>query len=166
MWLKRERRILAVPEDQPIRSFRGWQPHCDGCWHGRQHDHHEELLVSIYVGTPWLPGDQKARVIGSMYWVGDPIVALHTTAGIYGMKTLKRLVERVNDHEARTMVCARDLLYGSVLHWGTVVEHEDGYRSEFARIERVYVPRGWPNERIKNLAARYEIPVQVRTVAA
>ncbi|HTX54868.1 MAG TPA: hypothetical protein VMD08_15795 [Candidatus Baltobacteraceae bacterium] len=53
---------------------------------------------------------------------------------------------------------------GVVLLWGRVIQHEHGYRAEFARpLQLLTVPAGWRDRAIDSLltatARRYAIPL-------
>lgn len=177
MWLKGKPRIRSVPENKPVRSFRGWTLHCEGCWNGAAHEVHVPLLVSLFAAGSWPPGDLEAhdrtanwsytstysQSSGSQYYfVKIPAPQGYNAAGFYGMKRLHELVERLLEHDTNPA----HLIFGAIRQWGQVVEHDDGYRSEYARVDRLYVPKWLPAEKRSGLAERYGVPTTVRKVAA
>lgn len=73
------------------------------------------------------------------------------TCGVYALKQPRRKA-----------LDERDVV-AEVLLWGCVVEHEDGYRAEHCRIERLFAPPF----AIEALARRYDVAVEPhRTFAA
>lgn len=96
-------------------------------------------LLSVITATPWMPG-------GVME--GD--VSLH---GVHAYKSIEGLTDN--------FITAFSLAYGTIYMWGDIVEHEKGYRSQYAsirsldgfsglfkthvdRIRELYLPNGNP----------------------
>lgn len=72
----------------------------------------------------------------------------HDGPGIYAFRHLRQFLKDFSDH---------DMIYGQVHLWGDVIEHELGWRSEFAKIVSLEghtnVRRGnadWPVERLRD----------------
>lgn len=180
MWLKGQPRIRHIPGEKPVRSFRGWILHCESCWNGAEHDVYP-LLVSLFAAGSWPPGDLEAHDL-SAYWTQTttysfgysqssasplnyfkiPAPQGYNAAGFYGMKRLHELVERIQAHDTDPA----HLVFGAIRQWGQVVEHDDGYRSEYARVDRLYVPKWLPPEEKSGLAKRYGVPTTTRTLTA
>lgn len=83
----------------------------------------------------------------------------HGTAGVHAFKRETDAREYVEYQPA-------DHLVGTVALWGTVIEHEDGYRAEFARPTSLNHPTSWHrflgalgigNERLKLARRSYGI---------
>jgi len=77
------------------------------------------LLDSMFAAYTWRPGQIAS---------GDNLY-FH---GVHAFKTL----EQATDHY-RSYGCEFHVVFGEVALWGTVVEHEKGYRSEFAKITKI-----------------------------
>lgn len=73
------------------------------------------LLESVHTRTPWLP---EHPVTG----------APDTYAGVHAWRDLSSAYEYAKTSSIGLRVCGRVAL------WGTVIEHERGYRAEFAKV--------------------------------
>ena len=99
-----------------ITAWRLWEVKPDG------------TLKSYAVENVWAPDEPMT---------GEPFLwGGHGTAGVYAFKTKEAFMREFG-------VCleARFLggyVWGEVSLWGEVVEHEDGYRAQYARIKRLY----------------------------
>ena len=90
-------------------------------------------------GQPWRPGQSQvarckaATVVGRGRKKDNAHDAPHEdcTCGIYAVKTL---------HYFRSVGYDRYGIYGEVYLWGTVVEHELGWRAEFACPKNFVLP--------------------------
>jgi hypothetical protein len=88
-------------------------------------------------GEPWLPGRPIAagcRVAGA-YRDGRPphgAPQMRCTCGVYGSKSL--------DHLRGTQYWQFGSVHGEVVIWGSVVEHEQGFRAQFAYPKTLYLP--------------------------
>jgi len=112
----------------PIIAYRAWR--CDAAG-----------LKSV-CGEPWNPGQPLAarcRVYSAGTIVGRAEAAhdahdapqANCTCGVYASKSLEHL---------RTTGYARYGIHGEVNLWGTVVEHEQGWRAQFAYPKNLYLP--------------------------
>lgn len=79
------------------------------------------LLQSMAMDTIWPPD-------GPMH---DPEVEDHNGHGIHAFKRQESVL---NEYAPANHWGATKLVYGTVALWGAVIEHERGYRGEFARI--------------------------------
>ncbi len=77
------------------------------------------VLISLVMNTPWLPNE---TVEGSLKGFGEHGVR----RGIYSFKKASDAWNGVDE----TVPC----VMGQVALWGEIVEHEDGYRAENARV--------------------------------
>lgn len=99
-----------------ITAWRLWEVKPDG------------TLKSYAVGNVWAPDEPMT---------GEPFLwGGHGTAGVYAFKTKEAFMREFG-------VCLEGLchdcyVWGEVSLWGEVVEHEDGYRAQYARIKRLY----------------------------
>ena len=96
-------------------------------------------------GEPWLPGKPPragCRASGSRTLIGIPNIPkianiphdapeFKCTCGIYGSKSLDQL--------RRTQFWQYGSIHGEVNLWGSVVEHEQGFRAEFAYPKTLYL---------------------------
>jgi len=113
-------------------------------------------------GEPWLPGRPLAARCGTA--AGGTIVAgaeaghgadelphSDCTCGVYAAKSLEHL---------RQIGYARRGIHGEVYLWGTVVEHKQGWRAQFAYPKSLFLP---PDTIPSNLS---EIDARLKTLLA
>jgi hypothetical protein len=88
--------------------------------------------------------------------------------GIYGYKTIGDLAwdfspPGLSRYDSTGQSGWHFIVWGKVLLWGSVYEHDHGYRAEFARIEEIVLVRGLSfrigMDRIKQLAEFYSVPI-------
>jgi hypothetical protein len=79
---------------------------------------HGRILLSVITATPWIPGEVMEGDV-SMY-------------GIHAYKTREGLMEN--------WILGPSMVWGTVYMWGDIVEHETGYRSQYASIRSL---SGW-----------------------
>jgi hypothetical protein len=82
------------------------------CW-----DLQEGLLRSMYADFAWFPGVIERAHEVSERW----------GTGLHAFKTLERAQDEYRWAD----------VYGEVALWGDVIEHEHGYRAEFAVVRRI-----------------------------
>jgi hypothetical protein len=101
--------------DEPIIAWRAWRVALAS---------DDPTLGSMYVSYFW-PAGQPAQAdrIGD-YYDGPP-------TGIHAFRTKDALLATF-EHDSH-------LVFGTVALWGRVIEHEHGYRAEFAYPQRLYV---------------------------
>ena len=80
------------------------------------------MLISLVMNTPWLPNE---TVEGSIKGYGDYGMPL-------GIHSFKKAGDAWNGNEYVTD--GEIIVAGQVALWGEVVEHEEGYRAENARV--------------------------------
>ena len=117
---------MTIPDYiSPIVGYRVWT------WN--------TLGLKSLCGQTWRPSQTLAArckastVVGGGKATGDAHDAPHDdcTCGIYAVKTL---------HHFRNAGYEQFGLYGEVYLWGTVVEHELGYRAQFAYPKNFVLP--------------------------
>lgn len=81
------------------------------------------LLLSISAKSAWFPGQAMHDKIGQGMEIED-----HNTAGIWAFKDPYELAD-----EFMSMLKTGGV-FGTVWLWGTVIEHERGYRAQYAMI--------------------------------
>lgn len=79
------------------------------------------LLLSLSAGSAWFPGQPMVDNVGHGQEIED-----HNDAGIWAFKDPYRL--------AREFWATADRVFGTVWLWGTVIEHEYGYRAQYAAV--------------------------------
>ncbi len=77
-----------------------------------------ELLRSVHADYTWTPGVQVAH----------ERPRAHGT-GFHAFKTLRQAVEIYSCYAT-----GAEVVFGSIAMWGDVIEHQNGYRAEFAAI--------------------------------
>jgi hypothetical protein len=105
----------------PIVGYRAW--------------HWDDSGLRSFMGQPWLPmqpleaqcratgGREQVRLKSAHKVQGIPL--LKCSCGIYATKSLNHLRQT-------PYYCSRSTIYGEVCLWGSVVEHELGWRAQFA----------------------------------
>ncbi len=120
--------MTAIPDYiSPITGYRVWQWHRAG-------------LRSLN-GETWHHGEPleaRCRSSERLHWRrhrANPrphdAPHLHCTCGIYASKSVEHL---------RRPGYQRSLIYGQVLLWGTIVEHQRGWRSQYAYPQSFLLP--------------------------
>lgn len=129
--------VLAEPPDEPLENigivageiigYRMWRVD-------------QGVLKSGHVGTLWYPG----QVLEGKPGTGSE--------GIYAFKTIAQVDEALNDYPAPD-----GAVIGSVEMWGEIVEHETGYRAQFARIKTLDQYKGphWKDNPLAVLRSVY-----------
>lgn len=100
------------------------------------------LLLSISAKSAWFPSQAMHDKIGQGQEIDD-----HNTAGIWAFKDPYDLA-----NEFWSML-KNGTVFGTVWMWGTVIEHERGYRSQYAAIRSL--ERASPGIDIEILRAAY-----------
>lgn len=106
--------ILPAPDYcEPLIGYRVW------AWN------EQRQLHSLYNGEPWLPYIAKqATCAGINHGLTSP--EERCSCGIYAFSSLGRLLrEMPSVHDGKRV-------FGEVALWGTVIEHEHGWRAEYA----------------------------------
>jgi len=156
---------MKIPDYiSPIIGYRAWQ--FDG-----------NNLRSLN-GQPWSPG--KALVGSCRRPSADHTVPRQDcSCGVYAFKASRRaqgycLAASIAAYSARGLGCLA-YLHGEVTLWGTIVEHEDGWRAEFAYPQTIvislqgfrtlsFAPQSFPFEdvegKLKPLTA-YRVPMNL-----
>lgn len=123
-----------LPQDMvvmPIEAYRGW------------HVPSGSVLLHSYQlsNVLWEPGHPlEAECCGNDMCLGD------CDGGIYAVKTFKHLI-----HVVHPMLA----ILGKVKLWGHIVEHDDGYRAQFAYPSLIYNTKPL----CKEIAYLYGIPL-------
>ena len=108
-------------------------------------DGHGHRLRSVVRDAPWLPG---------VPMVGDPTPT--NRAGVYAFRDLKDALCELNITETPVVL-------GTVKLWGRYVEHERGYRAEFARITSLVATA--PHDRTTDIFALRDLYIGHRCPA-
>src|SRR5262245_7701713 len=103
-----------------IIAYRAWRAVGPG-WLQRRDDRLHSILMSDYVWHPDQPASGDVR-----------------TQGIY---SFRKIIKSMADY-GYDSVMRGPILFGKIKIWGEIVEHEAGYRSEFAKI--VSLDYGYP----------------------
>jgi hypothetical protein len=94
-----------------IIAYRAWRVFKSRCW-WEPDDRLHSVLIKDYIWDPAQPASGDVR-----------------THGIYSCRNVVRSRE-----EYLYFVSTATLLFGKVKIWGEIIEHEWGYRSQFAKI--------------------------------
>lgn len=120
---------MRIPDlISPIVGYRAW--------------HWDDSGLRSFMGEPWLsmqPLEAQCRASGGREQVrlesghkvhGIPLV--ECSCGIYATKSLNHL-------QQTQYYCSRSTVHGEVYLWGSVVEHELGWRAQFAYPLTLYI---------------------------
>lgn len=156
---------MEIPDFvEPVRAWR--------CWHLIRHQEDPTWfrLRSPNRSIIWPPGGHLTAVCDGIIWPFGGLTSsprpspfpcdfgpsLHGGAGcgIYGFKTIPRLAQ---DYPIWGGGVGAERVWGEVLLWGRVFEHDLGYRGEFARVESLLMlPTAWESE-TSDVAAIYGV---------
>jgi hypothetical protein len=149
---------MKIPDYfNPIISWRGWRVGPDGGLYG-----------PARTGALWIPGEPCRALcdgIGNKYhtnhkhptWTAPQ---LNCTCGFYSYKTLhQELLHLVSSQNDTTYYSQASL--GQVKIWGRVIEHADGWRSQYAYPHAIIVGRDQVSkEQVSIIKAEYKIEVE------
>src|SRR5580693_1870824 len=109
---------MTAPDlTSPVIGWRAWNPYHAGA---------TRLLHSISIRAVWLPGEVMAAGCAGGLCAQPP--ALECACGVYAFRDSKLLVSALHQHDFGGL----QVVLGEVFLWGKVIEHEDGYRAQFA----------------------------------
>lgn len=121
---------MRVPDGMtPLKGYRAWYVGgSTGLLTGQAHTE----LWSPY--QPFRAACYSGDTDSHLEKNGDyiPAPAIGCTCGVYSYKTMAQLTVRMNAIHEQTYGLAPLMVWGEVYLWGTIVEHDKGYRSEFA----------------------------------
>lgn len=129
---------------------------------------HDELhLCSVAHRRLWVPfetvwGDVTKRVVNSQNIFGG-VYGFSSPGGIWPevdaqadhLRTYKRFQVLSSDVEFNPYRQASGVIYGTIKMWGEVVEHETGYRAEYAKVQSIDGAVGDASEVLEAVKARY-----------
>src|SRR5436305_13700502 len=104
--------------------------------------------------------ENRLRSIAMWEYVWEPDIPASGDVQVHGVYSFRHVI-RSMENLPHTLGCGH-LLFGKVKIWGEVVEHEWGYRSEFARI--ISLDYGDP-ELLEKFRLIYRVPLAPATGA-
>lgn len=108
------------------------------------------LLTSMYRDDLWPPDEPITGDPGGSGCVEN------TRAGVHAFTTQKGALEYAIAHaNGSVMVNGSPVVIGRVALWGEVIEHEQGYRAEFAKVHSLDVPLGVDDATMARLRTLY-----------
>lgn len=128
---------------EPIVAWRIWA----GC---NPQGYLKALANSYY----WTPGKVMQCICDSCGQPSKP--TMDGTQGFYSFKTVKHMVEQEFRRGFNRYSYQTDYIVGQVYIWGTVIECEYGYRSEFAYPKALLISHDGHLERLRDV---WNIPV-------
>lgn len=121
---------FRVPDSVvPVEGYRAWRVTRAGA------------LVSVAGSTTWTA---ERPILAECEWGGHAAPAFDCTCGLYAFARL--------DHAVDITRWYRDVIIGRVALWGTVVEHERGWRASCGAVRELFVCP-WPTPRLASEAA-------------
>lgn len=105
--------IIELPRAAPaVGELVGYR-----CWRN-----HGDTLLSVTASTPWPPHCPMRDITAAGAKISD-----FNGAGVWAFRSPFRCGAQFQPGSGHNV-------YGSIWMWGTVIEHEDGYRAEYATI--------------------------------
>ena len=128
------------PETDPIVGYRSWKlvESSEGV----------PVLYSVVQDYCWLPFESAHGEVNAN--PTDPNSDANPHAGIYAFKSPDGLY------------LEHDCIYGEVNLWGSVLEHDEGYRAEFAYPKELWVNKEFDATMILRLEEAYGVPVVIK----
>lgn len=85
-------------------------------------------LVSFVMSYPWFPGEPMVGDVNATAWGSF-------RTGVYALRSAETARRMIMEHVSACIYIGGDLsvVLGRVSLWGEVVEHQGGYRAEFAK---------------------------------
>lgn len=106
------------------------------------------FLWSTAAGRAWAPGEPMKA---GEHHIRDGL-------GVYAFKDMSRVIQTVNNVAGSGG--REGVAFGTILLWGEIVEHEIGYRAEYAAIKSIDFicgPDSWLPEHSKDLRKLYKV---------
>jgi len=128
------------PESDPIVAYR--------CWKLVESSEGVPVLYSVVQDFCWLPFEPAHGEVDDE----DPNSAQNWHSGIYAYKSPEQLA----------MYWDVDCIAGAVNLWGSVIEHDEGYRAEFAYPKELWVNKEFDATMILRLEEAYGVPVVIK----
>lgn len=121
-------------------------------WRQWSLDRYDRLRSPIYAPRAWMPQMRLEAVCANSALPRGTHVAPNEECrcGVYANNTAEQCV---------ILMPSENALVGQVALWGKVVEHEDGFRAQYAYPVRLYAPVSISRQRQAALSVRYGIPV-------
>lgn len=108
-------------------------------------DHESGFLRSMYAPHEWKPRRIETAYLWHRYTEYE-FKCDWESVGIGGLHSFKTMTQAVVHYECYAV--SNIVVFGSIFMWGSVVEHEIGWRSEFASVRSIdRIKRGlffWP----------------------
>jgi len=119
-------------------------------------------LASTNNNTRWVLGDMTAECIKSVrMYIGfhdGPAPSSECPdpgCGIYAVRQLEDLIDQPGVPRVRELVNRQNYVVGQVALWGKIIEHERGYRAQYARPVSIGIFDGSPTYTQSVLATYY-----------
>ena len=121
--------VIDIPENVPkseineaIIAWRVWRLITNG---------KSTILLSCATGEAWQAGvPMEAK---------EPLMVFQEHNGVHAFK--EKTLPRDYDYGIENISYGEYILYGQVALWGKVIEHEDGYRAEFAYPTHIFMSK-------------------------
>lgn len=137
-----EKDDFSIPDSiEPIRAFRGWK-----LLHFTEND--SVFLTSTSNGTIWIDGEMEAKELPT----------LRNKSGVYATKDLEDSMIHLQQGIRQRSIPG--IVYGEVDLWGKVIEHDTGYRAQYAKISTFYVRSSLPQIHDSNSLSTYRLAEQ------
>jgi hypothetical protein len=130
------------PESDPIVAYR--------CWKLVESSEGVPVLYSVVQDFCWLPFEPAHGEVDAN--PDDPNSPENRHGGIYAYKSPEQLATYWDV----------DCIAGAVNLWGSVLEHDEGYRAEFAYPKELWVNKEFDATMILRLEEAYGVPVVIK----
>lgn len=128
---------------RPSLGYRAWRLDAAG--------HLQSPYAYVSSGVCW---PSKRPLVAKCTYEDHQAPSEECDCGIYTKATLQGVRKHFWTDSA-------NLVFGEVALWGKVVEHDDGYRAQYAYPTRLFVAKGAKTTTLTLLAKSYGVPVEV-----
>jgi len=121
--------------------------------------------------VPWKPFEAEPAICIMALQKKMPCAAAHVGTGqdcmkgYHAYKSMEGLINHLDDAIVNRG-CFRPMILGTVSLWGHVIEHDTGYRAEFAYPQKFFVlnsfkEANYNEQKIRDLANTYGVEVEI-----
>lgn len=143
-WYRRARapKFPPLTLEEPILAFRAWRMSLG-----------EPFLLSCTCDHVWRPHERETAYCNVNRTVHPGVPPTwNCSCGFYAYKTITELVASRYSESPSGMV-----VLGRVALWGTVIDHQHGYRGRYAYPQLLFLRRDGSDDLIRRIADRYAI---------
>ena len=158
--------VRRITSDSPGESYRGSRRAAKGFGTNRNSEEDSGIRAGEIISFRlwWLVEGKLRSLVRAFFWEPHAVVRGDVDAfipyidiylGVYSFKEQSKALSQMKSWYRWGNGVGSSVILGSILSWGTVIEHEFGYRSECAKIMTLDAIIGPGN--LEDLQARYGV---------